>query len=332
MTSKRINPIRGICVLPALPSWLAYTQGDIYHVKPYTGSDSNDGLSEDSPLASLVKAQSLVTADQNDIVLLYSESNSASTGGCYQIPATETAGLVWAKDGVHLIGINSGAPYGSRSGVRFASTFDTAVPMVTVSAKNCYIANIYFYLGVDGTTPLGALYITGHHNHFENCHIAGMGYAANVIANAYSMKLNGEENTFTDCIFGYVTQRGAQATTCEILTASSMTRPIFKNCIIAFGNATNATNHAAVRVAQGTMDFMLFDHCKFICGGTNAGGLAITYAFVVNANPGGTILLDHCSSAGITDWSNDCGFIWGPTYEATNGASTGGIGIVLIKT
>ena len=328
MTANRINPVRGISVLPALPSWMTMTQGNIYHVMPYTGSDDNDGLSVDYPFKGLVKAQAAATANQNDIVLLYSESNSASTGGAYLLPATETAGLLWAKDGVHLIGINSGAAYGHRSGVRCASDFDSAVPMVTVSADNCYIANIYFYLGVAGTTPLGAVSVTGHHNRFDNCHIAGMGNNANIITNAYSLKITGEENTWSDCTIGYAQQRGGGTTTCEILTASGCVRPIFKNCLIAFGNAASATNHAAVRIGQGNIDFALFDHCKFLCGGTNAGGLNITYAFVVHANPGGTILLDYCSSSGITDWHNDSGFVWGPVFSTT---ADGGIGAVLVK-
>src|SRR3989304_8091611 len=110
MPANKITPVRGIPVLPSFPSWLAYTQGNIYHVKPYSGSDSNDGLQIDRPIKTLSRAQTIATADQNSVKLLYSEPNTASLTTDYQ-----STTLSWAKDGVHLIGINSGNPISARS-------------------------------------------------------------------------------------------------------------------------------------------------------------------------------------------------------------------------
>ena len=323
ITNKSLTRVAGIPVLPQLPYHLAFTQGMIYHVKPYTGSDSNDGLSPAKALKTLARAQVLATADQNDIVLLYSESNTAASTFDLQ---SET--LTWAKDGVHLIGVGSGTNFGIRSGLRFIDAYNTASNLFTLSADNCYIANIYFYVGVAGTSPTGCLYMTGSHNHFENCHIAGMGYSTNVIASAYSLSMSAaEENLFERCMIGYGQQRGAQATS-EIYFASQCARTTFRECTL-FCGTSSATNHVFVTVAaSGLLDFLHFDRCSFINAGVNGGGTNITYAMAVNAAPGGTILLSHCASAGITDWSNDCGSIWGPIYSTT---ADGGIGAVLVK-
>jgi hypothetical protein len=324
------NRNRGISVLPALPYNLAYTQGQIYHVKPYSGSDSNDGLTVDSSLKTLAQAQTLATANQNDIVLLYAESNSAANTTDYQ-----SSTLAWAKDGVHLIGVGPGNVMGSRCRVALTSAYNTASHLFELSADNCYISGIQFYEGVAGTNPTGCMYMTGSHNHLKGCHIAGMGSSGNVVANAFSLSMVGSsENLFDECIIGYTTHRGAQETA-EIYMAASggsgtgCGKNTFRNCTILMGNSTSATNASFLRIGQhGNAAFVLFDRCKFLNTGAGDGGLAITYAITINADPEGTVLLDYCSSAGVTDWSDNSGFIWGPLFSTT---ADGGVGAVLVK-
>jgi hypothetical protein len=322
MTANRINPIRGICTIPVLPASLAMTQGNIYHVMPYSGSDSNDGLSVDAPLKTLLQAQTLTTANQNDIVLLYSEhgSTTASTTD-YQ-----SATLTWAKNAVHLIGVNSGTNFGIRSRLGFISTYDTASNLFTLSGSNCYIANVQFYVGVAGTTPTGCVSVTGDRNHFENCHIAGMGASTNVIASAYSLSLTGaEENLFEKCTIGYFQMRGAEACA-ELYINAGSKHNTFRECTIY--SSANADQACAVRTAATMGGHTHFQRCAFINEGVNGGGANVAYAFICTANPGGTILLDNCTSAGYTDWSDNSGTIWGQTEGA---AATGGIGAVLTK-
>jgi hypothetical protein len=328
MTANMSNRVRGIPILPGLPTHIAMTQGNIYHVMPYSGSDSNDGLSVDSPIKTLDRAQTLATANQNDVVLFYCEGYTAAMCTDYQ-----AAMLTWAKNAVHLIGVGPGNGFANRCRVGFASAYDAASPLFYLTANNCYIENMFFYVGVAGVSTLGSVSITGDYNHFKNCHIAGMGASTNVVTGAYSLLLTGADgNKFEDCIIGYTQQRGAAVTT-EISFAGNSGKNTFKECTLLMSNGTDATSSSFVTVAaHGLAEYVLFDHCKFLNCGINAGGANITYAFKVNADPMGTILLDYCSSAGVTDWHDDSGFIWGPTLEKTNGASTGGIGIVLIKT
>jgi hypothetical protein len=328
MTANMSNRVRGIPILPGLPTHIAMTQGNVYHVMPRTGSDSNDGLSIDAPIKTLSYAQTLATAHQNDVVLFYCEGYTSANCTDYQ-----SSTLTWAKDGVHLIGVGAGSGFASRCRIGFASTYDSAAPLFLLSANNCYIENIFFYVGVAGTTPLGCVSMTGDYNHFKNCHIAGMGASTNVITGAYSLLLTGSAgNTFEDCIIGYTQQRGANATS-EIYFASSSGKNKFKECTLIMSNAASATNATFVDIAaHGNEEFILFDRCSFINCGVNSGGANITYAIACNADPQGTVLLNHCASAGVTDWHNDTGFVWVPTYDlTTEGSGSGGIGLPATK-
>jgi hypothetical protein len=145
--------------MPGLPPWLAFTQGKIFHVKPYSGVDTNAGLSSSGALKTLAAALAKCTAGENDVVLLYAESNTSAYTTDYQ-----AATLNWNKDLTHLIGVTSGVSMSPRARIAVASTYAAAGPTMTVSANGCYIANVQIYMGVADTTPLGALSVTGARN------------------------------------------------------------------------------------------------------------------------------------------------------------------------
>jgi len=237
------------------------TQGDSWFVKPSSGSDSNEGNRIDRPLKTLARALALATANQNDVVYLFSESNSASSTTDYQ-----SSTLDWNKDGVHLIGVNSGSAFGQRSRVAFVSTYDTASNLFTLSANNCLISGVHFFAGVAGTNPTGCVNVTGARNRIENCHIYGIGNNANDIAGAYSLKLNAaEEILVKECVIGGNTVLAGSAANSEILFDGSSKNIIFKDCLIT-RKIEHSTNHPLVKVADATGidDIVLFDDCKFV--------------------------------------------------------------------
>lgn len=321
-TTKSLVRIAGIPILPALPYHLGFTQGQIYHVKPYSGSDSNTGLTPEKAFKTLYHAHDVATANQNDIVLLYSEHGSTGTSTTDYQSST----LTWSKNMVHLIGVSAGTNFGNRARLAFVSTYDTASNLFTLSGCNCYIANVQFYVGVAGTSPTGCVSVTGDRNHFENVHFAGMGASTNIIASAYSLSLTGaEENLFENCVIGYFQMRGGEACA-ELYINAGSKHNTFRECTIY--SSSSADQACAVRTAASMGGHTHFQRCAFINEGVNGGGANVTYAFICTANPGGTILLDHCTSAGYTDWSDNSGTIWGQTEGA---AATGGIGVVLTK-
>lgn len=306
MSAKLGNRVYGIPILPALPGHLAMTQGRIYHVKPSSGNDGNTGLTVDKAFKTLSQAQTAATADQNDIVLLYAESNTAASTTDYQ-----SSTLTWAKDGVHLIGVNSGIINDQRSRVAFTSTYDTASNLFTLSADNCYIANIQFYAGVAGTNPTGCMSVTGDRNLVENCHIAGIGHDNNDIAGAYSVSLSAAiANVFKHCTIGLSTiARGTQANS-EILIASDSARDIFEDCLIlTYGEAN--THQFVIMGASATTDWMLFKNCIFINRMNATDSVSLLEVFDLSSSSNdGQVVLYKCSFSGAAAW------------EATSGAST----------
>jgi len=324
MSQVKLVNVRGSRILPNLPFNLPFIPGNIWHVKPSTGLDANEGDRADRPLKTLLEAQSRATANQNDVVLFYPEGVTAALSSDYQ-----SATLAWAKNMVHLIGVHAGGLYAPRCGIRLASTYVTASNLFTLSASGCYIANMYMYVGVASANPTGCMAMTGSYNHLYRCHMAGMGASTNVIAAAYSLSMTAAEANFIEeCTIGYEQMRGAQVSA-EIYINAGTKHNTFSKCLL-YTSTSHATNHVFARVADSFAGFIDFDRCRFVNEGLNGGGAEMTYAFApAGSNPGGVINLHYCSSAGVTDWSNNSGFVWAPTL--TDGTITGGIGVVQTK-
>ncbi|MFH1110993.1 MAG: hypothetical protein V1790_17610 [Planctomycetota bacterium] len=314
-----------------------HTQGKVFNVKPRTGLDGNKGRSITHSLKTALKAQQLATANQNDVVYLYAEGNaSGNVAGTYWCTDYLSATLDWAKDHVHLIGVNAGPRISHRSRIAFASTYDTASNLFTVSADGCRFENIGFYAGVAGTLPTGCLKVTGDRNVFVNCHIAGIGHDNNDIADAYSLYLSGSENLFKGCTIGLDTITRGTADNAEIIMGGSLTGPIlatrnvFEDCLILTWAGAN-THHFLRRGSAGHDRMLLFRNCLFLNVGTNAaGGATMLEALAVTAGGHSPyIILDNCSYVGALNWETAAG-ISGIVY--TSGrvpVATTGSGLML---
>lgn len=290
--------VLGMGILPS-------TQGKTIHCKPYSGSDSNGGATPDEAVKTLSKALSIATANQNDIVYLYAESNTAASTTDYQ-----SATLDWNKDGVHLIGVGAAPVIGQRARIAFASTYNSAYNLFTLSANNCLLYGLEIFEGVAGTSPTGCMKVTGYRNVIRRCQISGMGGAAgaNDIASAYSLTISaGQENVFEDCYIGLDTVTLGAQINAQVYLSSAAARNIFKGCL--FTTYTNhATNNQFLRIGASGIDrFVEFRDCFFLnpAGAALAGSTALTQAFTINAAPGGAVLLTGTTSGfGFTDWNS----------------------------
>ena len=231
----------------------APTQGNYWFVKPGTGNDSNSGKSPVQAFKTLAKALAAATANQNDVVFLMAESNTASATTDYQSTA-----LDWNKDGVHLIGVGSTTQIGQRSRISNLSTATAIVSgLFIVSADNCIIRNIEVFQGQGGTNPTGAsiaVSVTGQRNHFINCQISGIGHTELDDATSRSLKVSGSENTFTHCYIGLDTVIRATAQA-EVEIADSTARTIFEDCI--FNTYTSADGFLMIKYAAADRFIML---------------------------------------------------------------------------
>jgi hypothetical protein len=297
------------------------TQGQAWFVKPYSGNDGNSGKRPDRAVKTLAKALSLATADQNDTVYLMAESNTSANTTDYQ-----SSQLDWNKDGVHLIGVNAGSFIGQRSRIAQISTWTSANPLFKLSADNCLIANLGLFSGVADATTLGCMTVTGTRNKIYNCQISGIGNAANDIADAYSLYLNGAaENIFERCYIGLDTIPRSTNTNSEIRVAGSATRNTFLDCTVV-SQIGHATYHPYVYLSGATAidRWLHFKRCTFLNFATNY-GFTQAVVFLHSATPTAGVIWVETSSAMATNWSATGVKVY-ISNSVINTAYTGGTG------
>ncbi len=247
-----------LAALNAVGSGVYPTQGNIYFVSPGTGSDQGGNGSVTSPFASLGMAYALATAGQNDIIYLLAHSNTASATTNYL-----ASKLTWAKDLVHLIGVNGGPAIGQRSRISNLAGTAAMAPMVDVTGNGCLFANLEIFQGTpgSGTTSI-ALQNSGQRNHFVNCQIAGMGDLTAVadVAGSRSLKISGSEYTFDGCTIGLTTALRATMTTEVEISAGA--RGLFRNC--DFETYTSLSTFKMISIATGVDRYVKFYDCNFL--------------------------------------------------------------------
>jgi hypothetical protein len=273
-----------------------FTNGKTYFVKPSSGSNSNNGRSPTRALATLAGAKTKATADKNDVVYLISESNTAASTTDYQSSA-----LDWSKDGVALIGINSGSRVGQLSRIAQLSTATNVDNLFTLSANNCLVSDIEVFHGVNDATSTGAALVSGSRNRISNCTFAGIGHATQNVAANYSLKVTGSENLFEDCTIGY-DAIARSTSTYEMYMSGGAARNIFRRCrIITYAGAAAFT---FLTVPSTGLDaWNLFEDCIFINLPTGVGsGTTMNQAFAITGggSPDGLIMLKNCAMVGVT--------------------------------
>lgn len=295
----------------------------VFFVAPGTGSDGNAGDTPATALASLSQAQSLARANKNDVVFLLAQSNSASATTSYQ-----SASLAWAKDMVHLIGINAGGRVAQRS--RIAANAVSISPLVNVTANGCLFRDLHVF---HGFTADEAGYIAwqdaGNRNVYERCHIAGGGVSGTADDTSMrSLKLaGGGERVFRDCVIGLDTVDRSTTANAEIEFAGSV-RDTFDDCTFqTYGSGAHAM---AIVGATGLDRYALFRRCQFI-NPIQSGTTALTECFSCTAgtSPNGAILLQDPFAYGCGPWEADVEtgrviVLGHPTPASTDGSGLAG--------
>lgn len=277
------------------------TQGNVWYVKPSSGSDGNDGKSPQSAFKTLSKAHTAATANQNDIVYLMAESNTAANTTDYQ-----SATLTWSKDLVHLIGVGAPSMVSQRSRIAQTSTTTGLTQLMVVSADGCIFKNFQIFHGVADATSLVALRVTGTRNYFENVHIAGVGDVTMSAAGAASLELEGaSENVFRHCTIG-VDTIARDADVAEIRLDGDASRNLFEDCIIQGFISAAGYVHVKVEDATGMDRWTIFKNCLFLSESSND-ATAQTEIMNIPAMSQGYILLQDsyysCPGAS-TVWDN----------------------------
>ncbi len=314
LASFGIPVLGGACGVP-------YT-GNYWFVKPSSGLDGNSGKTPRRALKTIAEALDRATANNNDVIVLIGESNTAASTTDYQ-----STSLVWNKDLTHLVGVAAPGAFSHRARIAQLSTATGVTQLVSVTANACHFANLSIFHGVADATSLVALKVTGARNVFENMHIAGMGDTNKVqsVTGAASLWLSAaSENLFRHCTIGLDTAvRDADGT--EILCASSASRNVFEDCLI--DSYIDAATFCSVTIgATGIDRGLYFKNCLFMAKSTNK-ATTQTSVFSIPAISQGAIVLQNSyafSDGGAVDWdSNNRGIIWNNSVAAAASAAGG---------
>lgn len=269
-----------------------FSTGDPFFVAPYSGLDTNSGEVPGAPMKTLAAALAAATADRGDTIYLMAESNTAANTTDYQATA-----LDWNKDGVHLVGVNCSPRIGQRSRIAQLSSVKDIEDLVTVSADNCYFANLEIFHGVASGVAAAprALVVTGQRNHFSNCQISGCGDASFDVAGARSLAITGSENFFERCYIGLDTIiRGTM--TAEVFVGTGA-RNWFEECVF-----NSYTSLATFKGLQATSydRFVLLKNCIFSAIQNITSAVAPTGA-IGNTTPNGNIIMLGGGAFGYAD-------------------------------
>jgi len=286
-----------------------------YFVDARNGNDTNDGLSLEHPMATIIAAEDKLVANRHDTIFII------GTGSAIAM----TAALTWDKSYTHLIGITAPTQVAQRARITNEDTTYTGLsPLFNVTATGCIFKNFYCFQGLDDATALLNWQITGGRNYFENVHFAGGGHASNAIDGGASLALYGaEECTFVNCTIGVDTIAAATGMM-GMRIDSDAKRCVFKGC-----NFTMYAGHAGCGFVEvvdsaGFDRYLLFDNCMFI---NDAVGYTMASAFVIPSGMGSAthrIILKDCTGIGFDDWDvSDRGLMYLNMGAITAGGNSG---------
>lgn len=268
--------------------------GNIFYVDPGTGDDTaNSGTSRADAFATLSRAYTALTADQDDVVVMCGSSSTGRT--------TETAAITWAKRRTHVIGNGPLRKLNPRNGISFSSA--VVSPCFTLSATNCSFTNITIATFEDINVLVN---ITADYNTFDHVHFQGIGNAtAGDDTAARVITITGAgENLFSNCTIGLDTvARSAANASLEV--TGSCARNQFTNCDFPIWADNSGALIVIATTGNCTERWLKFDHCMFFNPTTIGGATGITKIMDTAATSNGMILLDGCGQFGATDWADD---------------------------
>jgi len=304
----------GSGMLPVMGQTGTSGSSKVFFVHGANGSDGNPGTVL-APLKTISAAYALCTSGAGDTVYVLNDGSTTAS-------VREAAGLTWAKNNTHLIGL--GAPaINQRARVTPTSgttDVDAFTPFLTLSASGCIISNLALVQGnsEDSKASVGIL-LSGSRNYLSNVGVltgqhANQGDEAGTIW----LQMTGSENVLEKCYIGTDTiSRSAANTSIRFGSGSAdeATRNVFRDCIFPmFADATSPFFISAT-TAFDTSRWNLFERCNFINTGTSTLAAAVNWADTT-----GKCFLYDCAFYGVTDVTaadSSYVFLYGPLNSAT---------------
>lgn len=285
-------PLGGSGMLPVLGGG-----AKAFFVDPANGADGNSGLKPDDALDTVAAAYALAVDKRGDVIYLLNDGNTSGS-------AREAAGLTWAKDNTHLVGlcapsINQRARITPPSTATVIATFS---PMLTVSGHGCIIKNIALVQGIstDGSASVG-ITCSGNRNYFENVSVLTGQHANQGDEASEWVRVTGEENVFESCYIGTDTIARGGAASANVRfgdgTGSQATRNVFRNCIMPMFADDTDPLFVRVSAVADIQRWNYFENCNFI----NTGSSTLAQAVAVVGSATGKLFFKDCAFYGMAN-------------------------------
>ena len=294
--------------------------GDVYYLDPTNGIDTNSGTAPSSAVKTFLVAEALLTANQNDVLVLISGTSGLNL----------TAAFDWDKSYTHFVGACAPTRIEQRSRIFQLSTLTGASPLLTISASSCIFKDFYIFQGVNDATSLINVRVTGSRNYFENVHFAGAGHTAQAVDGGTSLNINGgSANTFFKCTIG--TDTAVAAAGVSALTfgpAIDAAHNYFDQCTFRVWANSTAVNFVETTITGINFD-NTFDNCVFINRKAAGGTSDLASAFEVPGSTTGYLLVKDCMFWRVTKLdANDSLCVIG-NMNAVTAADLSGVAVPL---
>jgi len=260
-------------------------------------------------------ASGFVTAGFEVGDVLRIDTTSNTNDGTTDVITAVTAGTITC----------SASSFTEETAAAAGSTTINSYPLdlIQVTGDNNRFENLSIVNHSSDAAAIGGLSVGGNRNAFHNVHVIGAGHATpGAVADAYDLKVHGEENSFEGCTFGTSSVLSAAANS-NVLFDTNSWRNNFYDC--DFQGYSETAGRGAINSADATAieGWTVFARCRFFNFYTN-GITDLTSAFIGTALTSGYLLMDSCSLAGWAAWDSVGGN--NNVYVANSDATASGAG------
>ena len=267
------------------------TFGDVFFVDYRNGIDGNDGKSKDRAFKTLSQAYSKVTTNHNDIILVDGDSTVA-----------ETAMITWAKNRVHVVGLNGPAGhYGQGAKISIGvTTAATDIALLKVMGVRNTFSNLKF---ISDNTVAEGLYTVadnGEYSRYFNCEF----YKSTDLddAGASELLLNGDSSMFYNCTIGSSANITGNIRANVLCTnvLGNLRDCYFENCLL-LAKADDTDKVFVYGANADDVERMLtFKGCTFFNNPLSAGTPAAAIAFGAAQTEGAVFCDANCAVVDVT--------------------------------
>ncbi len=230
-------------------------------------------------------AENVLTDYRNDAVVVMP--------GWYE----ETATTTWDKFDTHIIGTS---PTINQPRIDIVQTTNQFTPMNTISGRGGLFKNLTFRHGVGSSDEVGTL-ISGRYNQFDNVYWMSPMVAGQDVSGLIGVNITGHGNHFLNCHFG---SDGTARDQANVNVKISTRGNIFENCVFTMLADGTSPSFVEIDTADDTR-YNAFKNCLFYAHYVNKTDQIVNAFKITGANSTASVIIDsRCQFVGV-DYVSD---------------------------